>query len=467
MYALIDGNNFYVSCERLFRPSLVGQPVVVLSNNDGCTVSRSNEAKALGVRMGQPWFQCRHLEREHGLLALSSNYELYGELSERLLTIASSYAPRAEVYSIDETFLDFAGTERALGDRVTLGHCLREQVLRWIGLPTCVGFGATKTLAKLANHIAKTAERKPGSYPERCAGVCNLCALQPGQLDELFAATPVGEVWGIGRSIAPQLEAAGIATVLDLARTDTRALRTRFSVALERTLRELRGTRCIALEDAPAPNKQIMVSRSFGEPVLLGSDLARAVIRFASRAAERLRAQQAAAGAVLVFIATSPFRRDDAQYSRNVSMPLPRPTADTAALAGAAVAGLRRIYRKGYRYAKASVMLLELQPHALGQGELDLPSPDAPREYSRDRARLMTAMASTVAMGARRWRLLALSNAPYATVPGKRRPNGARHAIRLAGTSCRWPGRKRARWRTHRNVEQRPSSMQRHVLPGR
>jgi DNA polymerase V len=394
MYALLDANNFYVSCERLFRPSLVGRPLVVLSNNDGCAVSRSNEAKALGVRMGQPWFQCRHLEREHGLLALSSNYELYGELSERLLAIASGYAPRAEVYSIDETFLDFAGTERALGDLVTLGQRLREHVLHWIGLPTCIGFGPTKTLAKLANHIAKTAERKPGSYPARHAGVCNLGTVSAGELHELFAATPVGEVWGIGRRIAPQLEAAGIATVLELVRTDTRALRTRFSVVLERTIRELSGTPCIALDDAPAPNRQIMVSRSFGEPVLRGVDLAQAVIRFASRAAERLRAQQAAAGIVHVFITTSPFRRDDAQYSRSVSTPLLRPTADTTALVSAAVAGLRRIYRKGYRYAKAGVMLLELQPQAMHQGELELSSPDAPRECRRDGTRLMTAMDS-------------------------------------------------------------------------
>jgi DNA polymerase V len=392
MYALLDANNFYVSCERLFRPSLVGRPVVVLSNNDGCAISRSNEAKALGVRMAQPWFQCRHLEREHGLLALSSNYELYGEMSERLLAIASGYAPRAEVYSIDETFLDFEATERALGDRVSLGQRLRAHILRWIGLPTCVGFGPTKTLAKLANHIAKTAERTPGSYPVRHAGVCDLGPLESDELHALFAATPVGEVWGIGRRTAPQLEAAGIASVLDLVRTDTRALRTRFSVVLERTLRELRGTSCIGFDDAPAPNRQIMVSRSFGEPVLRGSELAQALTRFAGRAAERLRAQQAAAGAVLVFITTSPFRRDDAQYSRSVSMPLLRPTADTAVLVSAAISGLRRIYRKGYRYAKAGVMLLELQPQALRQRELELPSPDAPREYTRDRTKLMTAM---------------------------------------------------------------------------
>lgn len=217
MFALIDGNNFYVSCERVFRPSLNGQPVVVLSNNDGCAIARSNEAKALGVKMGQPWFQCRELERDAGLIALSANFALYGDMSQRLMTILAGFAPKQEIYSIDECFLDLSGLR---GDLVERGRAMREQVLQWIGIPCGVGLGPTKTLAKLANHIAKTAERKPGNYPAEFAQVCHLGALGGGQREALFAATEVGEVWGIGRRIGAQLQAAGVHGVLDLVRLD-------------------------------------------------------------------------------------------------------------------------------------------------------------------------------------------------------------------------------------------------------
>lgn len=368
MYALVDGNNFFVSCERVFRPSLVGRPVVVLSNNDGCSIARSDEAKALGIKMGQPWFQCRQFEKDHGLVALSANFALYGDLSDRMMAVAASFAPRQEIYSIDESFLDFSGVP---GDLVAICREVRARVLQWVGIPTCVGLGPTKTLAKLANHIAKSAERKPGSYPVELAQVCHLGALTKPELEALLSTTAVGEVWGIGRRIGAQLVEAGVKTVLDLIRLDPMTVRRRFSVVLEKTVRELHGTPCIAIDDAPPPKQQIMVSRSFGHPVTRGFDLATAVTEFASRAAEKLRKQKGAAGAIVVFIRTSPFRADDLQYSGSTTVPMISPTADSAALVTSALAGLRRIYRKGYRYAKAGVMLVDLQSQDIRQGELD------------------------------------------------------------------------------------------------
>lgn len=186
MFALVDGNNFYVSCERVFRPSLVGRPVVVLSNNDGCAIARSNEAKALGERMGHPWFQCKDFERDHGLVALSANFALYGDMSDRMMVVASSYAPRQEIYSIDESFLDFTGVQ---GDLVLRCRGMRAQLFQWVGIPCGVGIGPTKTLAKLANYIAKTTERKPGSYPEKLGQVCQLGAMSQDELHAVFAAT--------------------------------------------------------------------------------------------------------------------------------------------------------------------------------------------------------------------------------------------------------------------------------------
>jgi DNA polymerase V len=402
MYALVDGNNFYVSCERVFRRSLVGKPVVVLSNNDGCAIARSDEAKALGIKMGQPWFQCKHFEDSHGLIALSANFSLYGDLSDRMMSIAGSFAPRQEIYSIDESFLDFSGVS---GDLVATCREVRARVLQWVGLPTCVGIGPTKTLAKLANHIAKTAERKPGSYPSALAQVCHLGAMGKLELDSILAATAVDEVWGIGRRIGAQLVDSGVRTVLDLVRLDPTTVRRRFSVVLEKTVRELQGTACIELEDAPPPKQQIMVSRSFGHAVTRGVDLATAITEFTSRAAEKLRNQHSSAGAVVVFIRTSPFRADDPQYSGSTTVPLVRPSADSAELVASALTGLRRIYRKGYRYAKAGVMLVELQSQYLQQCELDwddndaeLPTIGGGTGYlvnatpPRDRTRLMTAM---------------------------------------------------------------------------
>lgn len=385
MFALIDGNNFYVSCERVFRPALKGIPVVVLSNNDGCAISRSNEAKALGIKMGAPWFKIKHLEQQAGLVALSANFALYGSLSDRMMSLAAGLGPNQEVYSIDESFIDLSGVR---GDLVERSHKIRSRILQWIGIPCGIGIGSTKTLAKLANQIAKTAERKPGSYPAHLAQVCNLSALSRAELEAVLSVTQVGEVWGVGPRISKQLNEGGINNVLELARLDVATVRRRWSVVLERTVRELNGASCIDLEDSPVPKKEIATTRSFGHPVTELHQLNEAVTEFASRAAQKLRQQNSHACNVLVFIRTSPFRPDP-QYSRSFTMPLRRPTADTALLVAAALEGLGHIFRPGFKYAKAGVMLLALQPDTLRQQELDLEGDDA-----QDRRHLMSALDS-------------------------------------------------------------------------
>jgi DNA polymerase V len=375
----------YVSCERVFRPSLNGRPVVVLSNNDGACIARSNEAKDLGVRMAQPWFEVRHLERQAGLIAQSANFELYGDMSGRMMALAAEFAPRQEIYSIDECFLDFDGVP---GDRVAIGRELRAKVLAWTGLPTSIGFGATKTLAKLANHVAKTAERKPGSYPRELAQVCDFGKLPAGQLEAVMAATDVGAVWGVGRKTAARLNEGGTRSVLDLVRADATTLRRQFSVVIGKTILELRGTPCLEVNDAPEANQQIMCSRSFGAPVTDLPALIEVVSQFASQVARKLREQGSVAGAVHVFIATSPYRKSDRQHAPSATLPLSRPSADTRVLISAAVRALRGVYRAGFNYAKAGVMLTDLQPLAQSRATLDLfapdEEPDAPQRSDTD-----------------------------------------------------------------------------------
>jgi DNA polymerase V len=388
--ALVDVNNMYVSCERVFRPSLNGRPVVVLSNNDGACIARSNEAKDLGVQMAQPWFQVRHLQRSAGLIALSANFELYGDMSSRMMSLAAEFAPRQEIYSIDECFLDFDGVR---GDLMSIGRALRAKVLQWTGLPTSVGFAPTKTLAKLANHVAKTADRKPGSYPPALAQVCHLGTLSEAQLHDVMRRTEVGDVWGIGRKTSARLREGAIHTVLDLILADVTALRRQFSVVMEKTLRELHGVPCLDVDDQPAANQQILCSRSFGQPVTDLPTLIEVVSQFASRVAERLRHQHSVAGAVQVFIATSPYRAHDRQHSPTATLPLLRPSQDTAALVSAAVRALQSIHRPGFNYLKAGVMLVDLQPQQqAAQATLELFADEPAPPASRDRSHLMSAI---------------------------------------------------------------------------
>lgn len=387
MFALVDGNNFYCSAETIFRPSLKGRPLVVLSNNDGCAIARSNEAKDLGVKMAQPWFEIRHLQESAGLVALSANFELYGDVSDRVMSLVAGLGHRIEIYSIDEAFVDLTGIR---GDLVRRARVIRERVLQWVGIPTCVGIAQTKTLAKLANHIAKQAERKPGSYPEVHAQICDLTSISPASLDALLAATPVGEVWGVGPRITAQLRDRGVLTALDLKQMDPTLARMGWSVVFERTVRELRGESCLAIEDVSPAKQEIACTRSFGRPVLEEAELAEAVSDFSSRAAAKLRDQGSVCAQVLVFIRTSPFRKT-AQYSRSTVVPLRRPGADTLAITGAALVGLRQIYRTGYEYAKAGVMLLDIGSAGAEQLELCLEPAEA---QPRARLRLMSALDS-------------------------------------------------------------------------
>jgi DNA polymerase V len=362
LFALVDVNNFYVSCERVFNPVLENRPVVVLSNNDGCAIARSNEAKALGIRMGAPWFQMRELAAQHDIVALSSNYALYADMSSRVVSILRDYSPNVEVYSIDESFLGLNGLGNLWPSFAAMGQSIRQQVRKWTGLPVCVGIGPSKTLAKLANHIAK-------KHP-RFEGVCDLASMTQAETDRLFEAIEAGEVWGVGRRIQAHLQAAGIRTVKDLRDAPAAWLRSRFGVVMERTGNELRGMSCLALEEVSPPKKQIISSRSFGHPVHALSDLSEAVAAHASRAAEKLRAQEGVCHAIHVFIHTNPFREQDPQYSNSLVIPLPNASADTRLLVRAALFALQKIYRPGYAYQKAGVMLMEIGEARVAQGAL-------------------------------------------------------------------------------------------------
>ena len=310
------------------------------------------------------------------------------------MSVAARYAPRQQVYSIDECFLDFAGVTE---DRLAIGRALRATVLREIGLPTSIGFGATKTLAKTADRKAETL---PAAVVPQIAQVCDLGRLEDATCRALYAATPVGEVWGVGRKIGARLRDAGIRTVLELIEADSSQLRRSFSVVLEQTWRDLNGIACHAFSDVadgPADKQQILVSRSFGEPIRELNGIVEAVSEFTSRAAEKLRQEGSVAGSVGVFFRTSAYRASDPQHQVQLTVPLVRPTDDTAELVGAAVAMVKRSFRSGFNYAKAGAYLVDLQPASVLQGELDLfGAADAqrPTDIARDRSALMATMDS-------------------------------------------------------------------------
>ena len=352
--ALIDGNNFYVSCERVFQPELEGKPVVVLSNNDGCVVARSQEVRALGVPMGAPWFKLRDLARQYGIIARSSNYTLYADMSQRMHSVIGQFSPEQEIYSIDETFLDLSGFRCNLID---YGLQIRSRVGQWIGIPVCVGIGSSKTLAKLANHSAKKL-----LLPEMAQGVVDFNQLSPQRLDHLFKSIDVGEVWGVGRKIRDRLLEQGIQTVRDLRDSNPHRIHRQFNVVLARTVAELNGESCLALEEVAPPKQQIVSSRSFGQPVYLQEDLKEAVVSYTARASEKLRKQAHVAGAIQVFLQTNPFKPDEPQYNNAITVKLAKPSDNSFYLAEAALHGLNRIYKPGYAYKKAGVMLTALCP---------------------------------------------------------------------------------------------------------
>lgn len=370
--ALIDANNFYCKCECVFNSFLIGKPVGVASNNDGCVVARSEELKALGVKMGEPVFKMKQLIKQYGIIILSSNYPLYADMSNRLMSILSMFSPDQEIYSIDESFLDLTAFQSR--NLVEYGQQMRERIIKWIGLPVCVGIGSTKTLAKLANHCAK---KRP-----QFNGVCNFNDMHAAELDALLNDVHVSEIWGVGRKLAPRLEAMGYRTVLDLKRANSAALRQQFSVVMQKTIHELNDIVCIELEDVTPPKKQILSSRSFGHPVTDYNSLAESITMYVSRAAEKLRKQQSFAGSIYVYIRTSPFRPDDPFYSKGMTIPMPSPTDDTRQLVKVALWGLKQIYKANFNYAKAGVMLSELVPSEgvqidlFSQGQVSLKTDD-------------------------------------------------------------------------------------------
>lgn len=348
VFALIDCNSFYASCERVFRPDLVKTPIVVLSNNDGCVIARSYDAKPY-VKMGEPYFQAKEKLRRHGIVAFSSNYALYGDMSERVMSLIESMVPAAEVYSIDECFADLTGVQ---GSLTQFGRDVRAKVLRCTGIPVGVGIARTKTLAKLANYTAKRLQAHTG-------GVVDIT--DDFKRDWVLRNTEVKEVWGIGRRMTAHLEAMGIRTAMDLAKADPRMLRDRFSVVVEKTARELGGTPCLELDEADPPKQEICCSRMFGKRLTALAPIKQAVATYTARAAEKLRAQGSVCKRMRVSIRTGMFNPDEAKYAKGALVELPYPTNDTLLLTRAATEAAAHVYRSGFRYSKAEVLLMDLR----------------------------------------------------------------------------------------------------------
>lgn len=358
MFALADVNSFYASCEKVFRPDLRDRPVVVLSNNDGCVIARSKEAKLLGIKMGIPWFQLRAMQFPEPVITFSSNYELYASMSNRVMAHLEELAPRVEQYSIDEMFLDIRGIDGCTQFE-TFGRQLREHVRNGTGLTIGVGMGPTKTLAKSAQWASKEWLQ--------FGGVLALTAGNPGRTEKLLSLQPVEEIWGVGRRIAKKLNQLGITTALQLARMNPAFIRKNFTVVLERTVRELNGEACISLEEAPPAKQQIVCSRSFGERITSYEAMRQAVCQYAERAAEKLREERQYCRHIAVFVKTSPFASNETYYGNVASEKLLTPTHDTRDIITAAVKSLDRIWVEGHRFAKAGIMLNDFTPTGVAQ----------------------------------------------------------------------------------------------------
>ena len=354
-FALVDCNNFYASCERLFRPDIKNKPVAVLSNNDGCVVARSQEVKDLGVKMGEPLFKVQDIFKQHQVQIFSSNYTLYGDISSRVMQTLETFSPHVEIYSIDEAFLDLSG----FGDLVSYCGGIRRTVHHHVGIPVSVGIGPSKTLAKLANHAAKKL------YPDH--GVVD--ASDPKRREALLKQVPVSEVWGVGRQHTKRLTRLGVRTAFDLSRLRPQFARKHFSVVMERTVRELHGEACIDLEEITPPKKQIICSRSFGQKYTEFKPLREAICEFTARAAEKLRKERQRASALTVFIRTSPFDTSSPQYANVGTSTLSQPSSDTQKLLALSTKILETIWKEGFRYAKAGVMLGNFTP----EKEIQLP----------------------------------------------------------------------------------------------
>ncbi|MGP9796924.1 Y-family DNA polymerase [Halomonas sp. 86] len=349
MIGLVDANNFYVSCERVFDPALEGKPVGVMSNNDGCIIARSAEMKAMDIPMGMPSFKLESLRKRGDIYLKSSNYELYGDMSARLCQLLRDTCPAVSPYSIDEMFIYLEAFSNQQCQ--TLGEWLRRRIRRHLGLPVCVGLAPTHTLAKLANHLAKQATHYQG--------VCLLTG-KDAATTALLKQTPVGSVWGVGRRIAERLAISNINTAWDLREADLRLLRKHFSVVLARTALELRGTPCLQMNALDQPRHRIMTSRSFGQSTGSKTEVHNALRQHAQRSAEKLRQQRSLTRAVMIFLNTNRHRRDQPQYFPHAMVPLPSPSDDTRTILEAVHQGVEQVYRSGYQFMKAGVMLLDL-----------------------------------------------------------------------------------------------------------
>ncbi len=369
MIALVDVNNFYTACETVFRPDLRGLPVIVLSNNDGCVISRNPQAKALGIKMAEPFFKIRELIARHHVQVFSSNYVLYGDMSRRVMNILEEFCPAVEQYSIDEAFVDLHGM--ALVESLdALGRQIRGRIRQYTGLMVGVGIAPTKTLAKLANYAAK---KHPATQ-----GVVDLS--DPARQHRLMAQVPVEEVWGVGRRLSRRLGEMGIKTTLQLAQSDLRFIRKHFSVVLERTVRELRGEPCLAFEEFAPTKQEIISSRSFGQRVTDYEPMREAVCAWAARAAEKLRVEHQYCRYVATFIKNSPHDEGEAWYSNRAGIHLQTPTQDTRDIVAAAVRALDAVWKPGPRYVKVGVMLGDF--FSQGVAQLNLFDPYAPRVNS-------------------------------------------------------------------------------------
>ena len=345
MIALVDVNNFYVSCERLFNPKLLNKPVVVLSNNDGCIISRSNEAKLLGIKMGTPLFKIKNVIKPSSIIALSSNYPLYADISNRTMTVLGSFSPRQEIYSIDECFLDLSGNR----DLYAIGQTIKKKLWQYLDMPVCVGIAPTKTLAKLANYCAK---KQP-----KWSGVCDLSELSTITIDNIMSKINVSEVWGVGNKTSDKLNSIGIYSVLDLKKSDAIYMKNKFSISLEKIIYELNKTICFPIESKTPLKKQIVTSRSFGRPIQRYNLLVEAITTFTSRAAYKSRQQNTLAEYVSVYISSSPFQKKPYFYQNITTLKLPYPTSDTNLILSIALEGAQSIYKANIKYVKCGIIL--------------------------------------------------------------------------------------------------------------
>jgi len=377
IFALVDCNNFYVSCERVFQPSLEGKPVVVLSNNDGCVVSRSDEAKKLGIKMGVAFFEVKDEAERNGVIALSSNYSLYADMSRRLMETLCNFTPEIEVYSIDEAFLNLAGLSENLTD---YGRRIKETVRQWTSMPVSIGIGRTKTLTKIANRIAKrpacpeylTKEKIPteDGTAGRSAEATGVFELTDSAVDEILAQIGVEHVWGVGIKTAIKLKRAGVETALALRDADVEWIRRRFGITGVRTVYELQGINCYELEEQPPMKKSVTVSRIFGRKVETVEELKEAIASYASKAGEKLREEGLAAGVMIVFVMTSRFVNKRKRYFNSHTVTFPAATNYAPELINYAAKAAGQLYRKGFQYNKAGIILSDLVPEDSVQGNL-------------------------------------------------------------------------------------------------